>query len=283
MSESLKALRTRLGWSQADVAAACNLTQPIVSLAERGKSAAGTIDRIRAALEAESRRQAAAAEEAAAVEQMETARREEAAREAQAAAKMEALAAAMPDSPEWQALRAAMKERALDHLDRGEPAACDALLEMIPAAETRALLDGYFDPPAAREVPPDSDKPQNTGANTPAAPAAEKEPAPSEAAMTETLADRIDGFLEKHARIRRSYVPGEDDPEERFNGPDTAMLASAAAIIRRGERPHLVHSDWISSGCYQVPADPEAARAAQAEHDALNAEINQLARETGRG
>ena len=283
MTESLKALRTRLGWTQADVAAACGITQPIVSQAERGGSTAATADRIRAALLAESRRQMEAAEEAAAVQQMEQARRDEAAREAQAAAEMEALAAAMPDSPEWRALRAAMKERALDHLDRGEPAACDALLEMIPAAETQTLLDDYFDRPAATEVPPDTDKPHNTRADTPTAPTAEEGPAPSEAAMTATLADRIDGFLEKHARIRRSYVPGEDDPEERFNGPDTAMLASAAALIRRGERPHPVHSDWLSSGCYRVPADPEAARAAQAEHDALNAEINRLARETGRG
>lgn len=280
MSESLKALRLRLGWTQGDVASACGITQPIVSQAERGKATAATRDRMRAALMAESRRQD---EEAAAVQQIEQARQAEAAREAQAAAEMEALAAAMPDSPEWRALRAAMKERALDHLDRGEPAACDALLEMIPAAETQALLDDYFDPPAAPEVPPDSDKPHNTRADTPTAPTAEEGPAPSEAAMTVTLADRIDGFLEKHARIRRSYVPGEDDPEERFNGPDTAMLASAAALIRRGERPHLVHSDWISSGCYQVPSEPEAARAAQAEHDALNAEINRLAREVSHG
>ncbi len=95
-----------------------------------------------------------------------------------------------------------------------------------------------------------------------------------------TLADRITAFLDRYACIRRSYLPGEDDTDERFNGPDTAMMASAAELLRKGERPHVVQSNWSISGCYQVPADRDAARAGEVEHDALVAEINRMARET---
>ncbi len=56
------------------------------------------------------------------------------------------------------------------------------------------------------------------------------------------------------------------------------MMASAADLIRKGERPHVVQSNWSMSGCYRVPADRDAARAGEAEHDALVGEINQMAR-----
>lgn len=251
MRENLLALRQTLSLSQEDVARLAKTTQSVVSRAERGKASPAAIQAIADHLV------------------LEIARRRDAEQEATAATTMQALAAAMPDSPEWRALREAIKERALDYLERCETVACDALLEMIPADEAGALLSSYLDPPDAAER----------------SAAAAAETAPSQATglspedpVTDTLADRIDAFIARYARIRRSYVPDEDEPDERFNGPDTAMLASAATPIRNGQRPHLVHSNWAMSGCYQIPDDAVEARRAGDEHDALVSEINALAR-----
>lgn len=247
MPETLTALREALGWSQEEAARHAGFTQPIVSAIERGRGSPHRTAHLRLILESE------------------IAQRRENESEARAATEMARLAAAMPDSPEWQALRAAIKERALDYLERCQPVACDALLEMIPTTEAGELLSNFLDPPDATATPPD--------------PTTSVDGLPAETATPPTLADRIDAFLARYARIRASYVPGEDDPEERFNGPDTAMLASASGHIRAGRRPHTVHSDWSMSGCYRIPTDPEEARQAADEHTTLVAEINALARE----
>ncbi len=58
MPESLSIQRRRVGWTQAEVAQACGLTQPLVSLAERGRASEALTQRIAQALDAELQRQA---------------------------------------------------------------------------------------------------------------------------------------------------------------------------------------------------------------------------------
>jgi hypothetical protein len=78
------------------------------------------------------------------------------------------------------------------------------------------------------------------------------------------LADRIDTFLGNYAKLAADYDPEYDDPDERWNGPDSAMMAMAANAIRSGQMPPVVHSD-IGSGCYRDYFDPQV----QAEHTAI--------------
>jgi hypothetical protein len=87
------------------------------------------------------------------------------------------------------------------------------------------------------------------------------------------LADRIDAFVAAHAKTAPGYDPKADAPEERFTGPDSALLASAAEALRAGLPVRSVWSSW-SSGCY----GPYGDRAARAEHDALVALVGARAR-----
>lgn len=80
-------------------------------------------------------------------------------------------------------------------------------------------------------------------------------------------------FLDKHAGVSPSYDPDYDEPDERWTGPDSALLNAAAVMLTRNERPIIVHSDW-GSGTYRGFAD----KALKAEHDALVSEINRRAR-----
>ncbi len=234
----LTALRQSLGWTQSEAARHCGVSQPAMSAAERGRAPQRQIDEFTDLL---TLAHAKMVEEAA---------------EALAAERMEALAAAIPDGPAWQALRAAIKERALDFLDRGEANACDALLEMIPAKEVEALLTEHLEGPSVPEPTPDT------------------MPTPD---ASPSLPERIDAFLDRYARTRADYDPIYDKPDERFNGPDTAMLASAAASLRAGQTPAPVHSSWAMSGCYRLPSDSAEEIAARGEHDALVSAVNALA------
>lgn len=78
------------------------------------------------------------------------------------------------------------------------------------------------------------------------------------------LADRIESFLDSYGKVAADYDPEYCDPDERWNGPDSAMLDMAAKAIRSGRVPPVVHSD-IGSGCYRNYFDP----AVQAEHQAI--------------
>ena len=80
----------------------------------------------------------------------------------------------------------------------------------------------------------------------------------------EQLARDIHQFLAAHARTAADFDPDRDPPEERFNGPDSAMLYAAAEALLRGDPIAVVWSSW-ASGCYQPMRD----RAAQAVHDGL--------------
>lgn len=83
------------------------------------------------------------------------------------------------------------------------------------------------------------------------------------------LAARIEAFLDTHAKIAASYDPEFDDPEERFNGPDSAMFEAAAKALRAGQNPPHVRSTY-SSGCYAPIAD----KGAEAEHNELLKLVN---------
>ncbi len=90
------------------------------------------------------------------------------------------------------------------------------------------------------------------------------------------LADEIDAFLAKHARIAANYDPGIDDPGDRFNGPDSGMFEVAARALRGdGEVPE-VWSSW-GSGCYSPLGD----RSAAALHDELLARLREFRPQTG--
>lgn len=85
------------------------------------------------------------------------------------------------------------------------------------------------------------------------------------------LAAEIRMFIENHAKVSPSYDPEFDSPEERFTGPDTALLAAAADGLETDTDYLPVHSDW-GSGCYKPYGDAEA----RARHDDLVRRANDL-------
>lgn len=94
-----------------------------------------------------------------------------------------------------------------------------------------------------------------------------KTPAPSH----DNLVERIKNFLSNHAKIAADYDPDYDEPEARFNGPDSALLHTAMEAIKHGQKPPRLGSTW-GSGCYRGD------QSAKQEHDALVALVNELAK-----
>ncbi len=88
----------------------------------------------------------------------------------------------------------------------------------------------------------------------------------------EALADEIIRFLDKYARTSAAFDPEVDRPEERFNGPDSALMWATAETLRLGGPVTLPWSDW-SSGCYAPMGDMEG----KAWHDQLLEEIGLIA------
>lgn len=88
--------------------------------------------------------------------------------------------------------------------------------------------------------------------------------------MTErlALAIKIDEFLKTHAKTAASYDPDVDDPSERFNGPDSAMLYAAAERLKADAPFQMPFSSW-GSGCYQPVHDKDA----KARHDEIMSEL----------
>lgn len=70
------------------------------------------------------------------------------------------------------------------------------------------------------------------------------------------LSKEIKAFIAKYAKIKADFDPEWDDEDERFNGPDSAMMAVAAEQLANGQKPIRVHSGW-SSGCYEMYLDSE--------------------------
>lgn len=87
------------------------------------------------------------------------------------------------------------------------------------------------------------------------------------------IAQEVFSFLEKYSKIGADYDPQYDEPEERFNGPDSSMFHSAALLMADGKKPIIVHSDW-HSGCYKTNLDTEGERI----HKELLQTVNKLAR-----
>lgn len=70
------------------------------------------------------------------------------------------------------------------------------------------------------------------------------------------LSKEIKAFIAKYAKIKADYDPEYEDEEDRFNGPDSAMMELAAKQLEKGEIPIRVHSDW-GSGCYNMFLDQD--------------------------
>ena len=85
----------------------------------------------------------------------------------------------------------------------------------------------------------------------------------------EALGEYAQHFLAQHAGISPSYDPNYDDADERWTGPDSALLDAAAQALLAGRKPSIVHSDW-GSGTYRGWNNITL----KAEHDALVKEIN---------
>lgn len=85
------------------------------------------------------------------------------------------------------------------------------------------------------------------------------------------LATEIFEFLKKYAKEAACYDAEYDDPEDRFNGPDSAMFYTAAVLMDEDRKPILVHSDW-GSGCYKTHLDDVGGEL----HDRLRKEVNRL-------
>jgi len=74
------------------------------------------------------------------------------------------------------------------------------------------------------------------------------------------LSKEIQAFIAKYAKIKADFDSEFDDEEERFNGPDSAMMDIAAKQLADGQIPIRVHSDW-ASGCYDTRVDSEGFKA----------------------
>lgn len=86
------------------------------------------------------------------------------------------------------------------------------------------------------------------------------------------LAAEIHAFVEKHAGIAAGYDPEFDPAEERFSGPDAALLEAAAiALDESREMDFKVRSNW-ESGCYRPYGD----MAGRAWHDDLVSRLGAL-------
>lgn len=99
----------------------------------------------------------------------------------------------------------------------------------------------------------------------------------SDDALTEGVSDidlatRIDNFLATYAKLSANYDPEYDEADERWNGPDSAMLDIASKAIKAGQTPPPVHSD-IGSGCYKDYQNPSV----QQEHQEIVTAVNELA------
>jgi hypothetical protein len=82
------------------------------------------------------------------------------------------------------------------------------------------------------------------------------------------LAKKIHDFLDAHAKTAAAFDPEYDDPSERFNGPDSAMLYAAAERLKADVPFQMPFSSW-GSGCYQPLHDQQA----KEKHDEILAEL----------
>ncbi len=63
------------------------------------------------------------------------------------------------------------------------------------------------------------------------------------------LSNDIKKFIDEYAKIRPDYDEIYDEDDEKYTGPDVGMLLYASELLKRGEKPTGIWSDW-GSGCY---------------------------------
>lgn len=85
------------------------------------------------------------------------------------------------------------------------------------------------------------------------------------------LSQRIYKFIDKYACIRPDFDPKYDDENEKYTSPDASFMKYCADILKKGEKPTDIWSDYGSGG-YR-PMNSEKGRK---EHDYLVAEINKI-------
>lgn len=86
------------------------------------------------------------------------------------------------------------------------------------------------------------------------------------------LARQILEFLERYGQIRPDYDPNFEDEEDKFTGPDSAMLLVAARQLEQDQAPSFhVHSTW-ESGCYA----PYSSQQGRELHDRLMKKIQAI-------
>ncbi len=63
------------------------------------------------------------------------------------------------------------------------------------------------------------------------------------------LANDIMDFVDEYAKINPNYDPEFDEEDGKYTGPDVSMLIYASDLLKRGDKPSGIWSDW-GSGCY---------------------------------
>lgn len=86
------------------------------------------------------------------------------------------------------------------------------------------------------------------------------------------LGKRIIFFIEKYAGISPNYDKAVDQYEDRFTGPDSALLWYTGNLIKDGILPDTIPFSSWGSGCYK----PYSSKEGRDEHDFLLAEIEKL-------
>ena len=87
------------------------------------------------------------------------------------------------------------------------------------------------------------------------------------------LSKEIFSFLDSHAKLAANYDPKYDDPEDRFNGPDSASLY-AVAIALENELDFVMPFSSFGSGCYEPISDKEVSE----KHNRIMSEIAEYVR-----
>lgn len=84
------------------------------------------------------------------------------------------------------------------------------------------------------------------------------------------LAKEITDFLERHSIPSADYDPDFDNFEDRFNGPDSAMLYNAAEALKADVEFTRPLSSY-GSGCYR----PWPSKEVEAWHDRLLSQLSE--------
>lgn len=82
------------------------------------------------------------------------------------------------------------------------------------------------------------------------------------------LADRIEKFIQKYAKISPNYEPNEDE-DGKYTAPDVYQLLVSALSLKSNVKPDRCFSEYSCGGYIQSPQGRE-------EHDYLVTEIYKI-------